>query len=266
MSGYFARLASQVNGAAVPGKRRSAQEPAPLEQHVEVEAPPGQPLEEPMEGAAAAPRQQRKPAVANGAPLQREPRQAEPPAAAAADAARAVTAPGKDMPAHETPSIPPGPADAVESTGTAFTAADGEATPPGPPAHRMAPSAMAAMAADAAEAGEAAAPGARTAAASRLAAGLAGKLPGHAAGDAAERTRPARPYAGFSASTARPGTPAEAPAASRNDIRIGTITLEVRPPAVPVPAAPAPVAPQARPAPTAAPQQVALRRYYLRWS
>jgi hypothetical protein len=266
MSGYFARLAAQVNGASVPGGRRPAQEPASLEQHVEVEAPPGLPLQEPMEGVAASPRLQRTPAVAEGAPPGREPRQPEPPAAAAADAARALTAPGKDMPAHETPSMPPGSADAVESTGTAFT----PATPLDPPAHRMAPSAMATEAAQAVDAGP------RTAAASRLAAGLAGSLPGQAAGKAAERAGPARPYAGFSASTARPGMAGDVPArpsrpstvpanetaaAPRNDVRIGTITLEVRPPA-----APAPAAPQALPAPAPVPQQVALRRHYLRWS
>lgn len=51
-------------------------------------------------------------------------------------------------------------------------------------------------------------------------------------------------------------------AAPRNDIRIGTITLEVRPPATPAPAAPQPAAIPTTPAP----QQVSLRRHYLRWS
>jgi hypothetical protein len=252
MSGYFARLAAQVNGPSMSGGLKSAEEPASLEQHVEVEAPTGMPLQEPMEGVAAPPRLLRADAVAEGAPA----------AAGAVDAGRAATMPGQDLPGQhlpgrETPSMPPVRADASASPGSAFTAANGEAMPDGAPAQRMA--------------AEASNPGSRTAAASRPAAGLARDLPGDAAGNA-----PARPYAGFAASTARPrmadavqpppSRPAtrpanEAAAAPRSAIRIGTITLELRPPAAPVPA-PQPTPP----APAPAPQQVALRRHYLRWS
>lgn len=259
MSGYFARLAAQVNGPSAPDGHGAVQEPASLERRVEVEVevPASVPLQEPMEGVAASRHLQRAPAVANGAQPEREPRPPEPPAAGSVDAERATTVPGQGLLGRETPSMPPERADTVELAGPAFTPDNGEAIPAGPPAHRMA--------------AEAANPGAWTAAAFRPASVLDRGLPDEAAGSA-----PARPYAGFTASTARPGTadaaqphparpstrPEHKASAPHNGIRIGTITLEVRPPA-----APAPAAQQSPPAATPAPQQqVALRRHYLRWS
>jgi hypothetical protein len=48
----------------------------------------------------------------------------------------------------------------------------------------------------------------------------------------------------------------------RPTVRIGTITLEVHPPAVTAPAAPQPAAATPNPAPS----QFSLRRHHLRWS
>jgi hypothetical protein len=267
MSGYFARLAAQVNGPSVPEGRSAEQEPASLEQHVEVEVPAGVPMQEPMAVGAATPGLRRASAV-KGAPPVRESHPPELATTGTADAGRALTMPGQDLAGRETPSMAPGRAAAFEPAGTAFAPANGEAMPVGSPAHRMAPAAMAAEAAADAEAVD---PGARTAAASRPAPGLASSLPGQAASKV-----PARPYAGFSAPAARPRTadavqppparPSTGPAnevapAARHSVRIGTITLEVH-----APAAPSPAAQQAPPAPNPAPQQVALRRHYLRWS
>lgn len=279
VSGYFARLSAQLQAPAGPARRAAA--PVPLAQHVETVSPaaaqaPG--VAHTQEARQAAPSRahsQPEQAVPSKAPMQ-ETTQAEastslwaphvPQAREADTAARRPRDPadiGTPADAHAPMFAPRAPASPISVQGkprridsTARIDAVAETFTPrttSPASSATQPSTPRSSLADTK-------PWRAEAAVQDLA---------HPPQDTHE-VRPAsfvRPTvpapSGDRAQTAKampPSTPS--PPAERSTVRIGTITLEVHPPAVTAPAAPQPVAA----APNPAPSQFSLRRHHLRWS
>lgn len=279
VSGYFARLSAQLQAPAGPARRAAA--PAPLEQHVETISPAT--VQAPGEAHA----QEARPAA---------PARAHPQPEQAVPSNSSVQAATQTL--HAAPSLAPLAAQVREAAMAARVPRD--AADIAPPADAHAP--MFAPLARTSPIGvqsrpqpldstaridtvaETFAPRATSPASSAT----QSNVPRSSSADArpwqaeplfqdltqppqdTHEVRPAafvRPTApapsGDRAQTAKampastPSTPAE-----RSTVRIGTITLEVHPPAVTAPAAPQPVAA----APNPAPSQFSLRRHHLRWS
>lgn len=271
MSGYFASLAAQVRAPQTPGApARGGMTPTPLEQHVEVEASLTTQArvnhrDGPNEPAPPVAQAHEPPRSDSSAPFKA-------PFSAPAQTALALRTPfTPDL--HETSAVGTPPLDPMTTQAQPATRAPMVTDLPHAPAIAPRPARASADRVDTNHFNETMAPTLNVLAEAHPIAAQGG-LPAHQQGTPSVPSAVLNlPPSAFIQPDARrqhaeqapaiaPRTTMPAPSALQSTVRIGTITLEVHPPAVAAPTAPPPAAAT----PTPAPAQFSLRRHHVRWS